>query len=207
MEDVGQPGAVGGEARIDVDLVVVGEAVGLPGACIQHFQLGGAAAGVSRVHQPAPVRGPVGRGEVVLRADQLGRYARCRVDAPDRPAHAHRDALAVRRPGGIPRGGAGGGGEVEVVHVVAAVRGSRVRALRFRKGGSRRRVFARIARCGYGGCEQGGESGRSWTGRAGTGAAGEQWDPAGIGVLPGFRERAGAPSARGVGRAVVPPAV
>ena len=189
--DVGEAAAVRREARVHVDLVVVGEPVGLAGLRVEHLQLDGAAPRVGGVDQPAPVRRPVGRGEVVSRADQLGGDARGRVHAPDRAAHAHGDPLAVRRPRRIPRGGAGGGREVEVVHVVAPVGGRGVLALG--AGGRGPGHGRQHAQGGEGGERGGGRRARG----AGAGRAGGRADGGGVdrghsGVSLGVRWRCGA---------------
>ena len=119
---VGDAVAVGRERRVRVDVAVVGQGPGLAGGHLQQLELHPVAVVVGGVDDPPAVGRPVGRRVVGVGAvGQLLGHPGVGVHPPDRPAHRHRDRLAVRRPARRPRGRARGGREVEVVHVVPAV--------------------------------------------------------------------------------------
>ncbi|MYD69481.1 MAG: PQQ-binding-like beta-propeller repeat protein [Acidobacteria bacterium] len=124
------------------------------GCDVQHLELNARAVVVGGVDDPVAVGRPVGRRVIAVAVGQLVGDAGFRVDAPDGTRHRHRDGRTVRRPGGSPRGGAGGRREIEVEHVVTAVPGGRVAV---RLGGEGRRHEGREQRKGQqrgGGAEE-----------------------------------------------------
>ena len=124
--NVGQPVPVRGKSWIGVEVGVVGQSMGLPRFQVQDLKLNGAAAVVGGVDDPPAVGGPVGRRVVVPIIGQLEGFGAGQVNPPDGAMEADGDLLAVRRPGGSPRGRGRRRRQVIVEHVAAAVPGGRI---------------------------------------------------------------------------------